>query len=102
MINSLGRWEENKDYSTFPQTEWCDMDYMATWIRSKGYEIKTTMENLILMIFAHYEDDDKYLKKGYFAVKDTRKYPDNLMVNIPDVKAYVEASGGLVEFDYYC
>ena len=102
MINRFGQWEENKDYSTFPQTEWCDMDYMAAWIRSKGYEIKTTMENLVLMIFAHYESDDEFMEKGYFAVKDTQKYPDNLMVNIPDVEAYVEASGGLVEFDYYC
>lgn len=102
MVNNIGQWEESKDYNTYPQTEWCDMDYMAAWIRSKGYEIKTTMENLILMIFAHYEGDNEFMEKRYFAVEDTRKYPDNLMVNIPDVEAYVEASGGLAEFDYYC
>ena len=101
MINHLGQWEENEDYSTYPQEEWCDMDYMAAWIRSKGYEPKTTMKNLILMIFAHYEGDDEYLEKRYFAVEDTRKYPDNLMVNILDIEEYVIASGGLAEFDYY-
>ena len=102
MINNLGQWEENKDYSTFPQAEWCDMDYMAAWIRSKGYEIKTTIENLILMIFSYYDESDEVLEKGYFALEDTRKYPDNLMVNIPDVEVYVETNGGLKEFDYYC
>lgn len=102
MINKFGKWEEEKDYNNISQEHWCDMDYMAAWIRRKDYEIKTTMENLILMIFAHYEGDDEFMEKGYFAVEDARKYPDNLMVNIPDVEAYVEASGGLAEFDYYC
>jgi len=100
MINNLGQWEESEDYNTYPEEKWCDMDYMAAWIRSKGYEIKTNMENLILMIFAHYEDSEEYKENGYFAIADTRKYPNNLMVNIPDIEAYVLASGGLSEFDY--
>ena len=37
--------------------KWCDYDYMAVWIRSKNYTPKTTMENLIEMIFAHYDRD---------------------------------------------
>ena len=39
-------------------------------------------------------------EKGYFAIKDKRKYPDNLMIFIPDVAEYVFANGGLSEFDY--
>ena len=105
MINHLGQWEENKDYTNFPKTEWCDMDYMAVWIRSQGYEPKTSMENLILMVLAHYDnelaegnEDSAYL--GYFAIPEQREWPDNLMINIPDVEAYVEASGGLEMFDF--
>lgn len=38
--------------------------------------------------------------RGYFAIKDERKYPDNLMIFVPDVAEYVFASGGLSKFDY--
>lgn len=100
MINNLGQWEESKDYSTYPKEEWCDMDYMAVWIRSKGYEPKTSMENLITMIFGYYEDTDEVRERGYFGIQDTRKYPDNLMVNIPDVEDYVMLSGGFEMFDF--
>ena len=68
MINNLGQWEESKDYSTYPKEEWCDMDYMAVWIRSKGYEPKTSMENLITMIFGYYEDTDEVRERGYFGI----------------------------------
>ena len=100
MINNLGQWEENKDYSTYPEKEWCDMDYMAVWIRSKGYKPKTSMENIINMIYGYYEDTDEVRERGYFGIQDTRKYPDNLMVNIPDIEDYVMTSGGLEMFDF--
>lgn len=100
MINNLGQWEESTNYNTYPKEKWCDMDYIAAWIRSKGYKIKTSMKNLILMILAYYEDTEEYRKRGYFAIADTRKYPDNLMVNIPDIEEYVLVSGGLSEFDF--
>lgn len=101
MVDMYGRWTEEKDYSTYPDAKWCDYDYMANWIRSTGYEIKTTMVNLIDMIFDFYENEE-FENGSYFVIKDTRPYPDNLMVFIPDIEAYVEASGGLSEFDYYC
>ena len=107
MINKFGQWEENKDYSTFPQSLWCDMDFMAVWIRSKGYEPKTSMENLILMILAHYNDEAEYTlhEDGSctycYAVPDSRPYPEDLMVNIPDVEAYVNDHGGLEEYDTF-
>jgi hypothetical protein len=98
-----GKWIEQSDYNTYPQEKWCDYDYMAAWIRSQKYEPKTTMENLIDMILAYYEDDEKYRENGYgyYKIKDKRKYPDNLMINIEDVSCYVSDNGGLKEFDYY-
>lgn len=100
MVNNIGQWKENKDYNTYPKKEWCDMDYMAVWIRSKGYEPKTSMENIISMILGYYEDTDEVREKGYFGIQDTREYPDNLMVNILDVEDYVMANGGLEMFDF--
>lgn len=47
MVNNLGQWTEEKDYSTYPKEKWCDYDYMAAWVRSEGYEPETSMENLI-------------------------------------------------------
>ena len=100
MVDTYGRWTEEKDYSTYPKEKWCDYDYMAAWIREQGYEPKTDMENLITMIFGYYEDSDEIRERGYFGIQDTRKYPDNLMVNIPDIEEYVIASGGLEVFDF--
>ena len=51
MVDFLGRWTEEKDYSTYPKEKWCAYDEMAVWIRSKGYEPQTSMENLITMMF---------------------------------------------------
>lgn len=53
MVNNLGQWTEEKDYSIYPKEKWCDYDYMAYEIRKNGYEPKTTMENLITVIFLH-------------------------------------------------
>lgn len=108
MINNQGQWEENKDYSTFPQNLWCDMDFMAVWIRNKGYEPKTSMESLIENILFYYNDETSEAtlhEDGsctyYYAVPDERPHPENLMIHIPDVEAYVEDSGGLARFDFW-
>ena len=61
----------------------------ATWI---------TLQIVSYKILAHYSSED--FLNGYFEVKDNREYLDNLMINILDVAAYVEASGGIEEFDY--
>lgn len=102
MVDMYGKWTEEKDYSVYPKEKWCDMDYVAAWIRSVGYEPKTSMENLINMILAHYDNDEFYEDRMYYAVEDNREYPDNLMVFMPDIEAYVEDNGGLEEFDYEC
>lgn len=95
-----GKWTEEKDYSTYPKEKWCDYDYMAAWIRKQKYEPKTSMKNLIEMIFGYYFEDNNVRERGYFTIKDERKYPDNLMIFVPDVEEYVFANGGLSEFDY--
>ena len=90
MVDTYGRWIEEKDYSTYPKDKWCDMDYMAAWIRSTGYEPKTSMENLINKIILAYRED------GF----DRRSFPNNLMIHIPTASLYVQNNGGLKEFDY--
>lgn len=101
MVGVYG-WKADEDYSVIPEEKWCDLDYVAAWIKSVGYKPKTTIENLCHMILSHYDYDEQVLENGYFAIKDERKYPDNLMVYVPDIKEYVFASGGLEEFDYEC
>lgn len=99
MIDKSKIWHE-KDYNTYPESEWCDFDYMANAIRKTGYEVKTNMCNLIDTILSHYDSELYMAGKQYFAVEDTRPYPDSLMINVDDVMAFIEASGGLCEFDY--
>lgn len=95
MVDTYGRWTEESNYSTYPKEKWCDYDYMADWIRSKGYQPKTSMENLISMIFSYYEDEIGTHASEY----DTES--GNFDGSYTDAcQAYVEACGGLKEFDY--
>ena len=95
MVDTYGRWIEEKDYSTYPKSEWCDYDYMTIWIREHGYTPETSMENLITMIFSYYEEEignhvsDYNTENGNFDGTYTEA-----------VQAYVMDSGGLAEFDY--
>lgn len=95
MVDTYGRWTEEKDYNTYPKEKWCDYDYMAAWIREQGYTPETSMENLITMIFSYYEEEignhvsDYDTENGNFDGTYTEA-----------VKAYVMDSGGLAEFDY--
>ena len=78
MVDQFGRWTEEEDYLAYPEEKLCDYDRMAIWIRSEGYEPRTSMENLISMIFAHYNEE----------------------FSIEGCIEFVELSGGLQEFDY--
>lgn len=95
MVDTWGRWAEEKDYSTYPKEKLCDYDCMAIWIREQGYEPETSMENLISNIFYFYEIEigdhvSEYdTENGNFDGTYTEA-----------VQAFVMASGGLVEFDY--
>ena len=77
--SSIGEALENKK---------CDCDRVADWIISTGYQVETSIENLVEMIIAHVESEREGLLYRNF--------------DIDDIKEYVENSGGLREFDYYC
>lgn len=85
MVDQFGRWHVEEDYSTYPKNKWCDCDRVAAWIIREGYEVQTTMENLIDMIFAHYEGECEEQDKEF---------------SVDDCIKFVEASGGIREFDY--
>lgn len=102
MVDMYGKWIEEKDYSVCPENKWCDMDYMANWIRSIGYEPKTSMENLILMVFAHYESCLEEEGRTFYTDITKSENGDGWMVSIEDVSCYVKDNGGLEEFDYEC
>ena len=95
MVDRYGRWIEEQDYSKYPKEKWCDYDYMAAWVISKGYEPETSMENLISMMFNHYENEIGFHASEF----DTET--GNFDGTYTDAcKAFVEASGGIYEFDY--
>ena len=90
MVTAYGKWIEEKDYTSYPEEKWCDYDRMAAWIRKTGYSVKSTMENLIDIIFMCFSDVEQ------------EKY-DSLEGTFTDkCKAYVMDSGGLSEFDFEC
>lgn len=96
MIDWVGRWTAEKDYNEFPIEKWCDMDYIANYIKEQNYTIETDIENLSYMISSYYdtEIEDKTLEY-------TPAYNDNLMIDMLILKSIMEDSGGLSEFDYY-
>ena len=87
MVNNLGQWTEEKDYKNFPKSKMCDYDKMAVLIRLTKYEIQTTMENLINMIFLYFDGE--------------MENEDGLYFSIENVMSYVNNSGGFKEFDYF-
>ena len=98
IINN--KWIMEEDYTMHPKKEWCDMDYVAMWILDTGYKPKTSMENLIHMIFAHYYD---YLEDNDVKFYTDMEWSENgLMISVIDVSCFVNENGGLSEFDYEC
>lgn len=86
MVDAYGRWSE-EDYSTYPKEKWCDYDTAANIIRNTlSYTPKTSMENLIIMIFLHGEDEI---------------YDDNGYLVEEKLLQYIEGSG-IENFDYEC
>lgn len=94
MVDYYGRWTEETDYNTFPKEKWCDMDRVANYIREQGYEPKTTIENLVVMVILHFEgevENNSMFRPAY------RK---NGVINLSKLTLFIETSGGLKEFDY--
>ena len=97
MVDRYGRWTEEQDYSKYPKEKWCDYDYMAVWIRKQEYEPKIPIDDLIANIFTFYEEEVGYHVSDY----DTEN--GNFDGTYTEAtQAFVEASGGLKEFDYEC
>lgn len=69
-----------------------DYELLKQWIESQNYSIKTNIDNLINMVFAHYD--------GYLEDSDPQDYAN--VEYIEGCKEYIEMAGGLQEFDYYC
>lgn len=70
---------------------------MAVWIRKQGYEPKIPIDDLIANIFTFYEEEIGYHVSDY----DTEN--GNFDGTYTEAaQAFVEASGGLKEFDYEC
>lgn len=90
MVDTYGKWIEENDYTSYPKEKWCDYDYMAAWIYDIGYKVKTTMENLITMIFLYFDEETQ---EEYEEVEGTF---------IDKCKQYVMDSGGLSQFDFEC
>ena len=100
MVGAYG-WKAEEDYSVYPENKWCDYDYVAAWIKSVGYEPKTSIENLVEMVVAHYDfwkDDNN--EEFYTDIKESENQ-DGWMISTKDVSCFVEENGGLAEFDYY-
>lgn len=75
-----------------------DYDNIANWIIEQGYKPKTTLENLVHMIILHFDCCDNYGE--YNPENGCGGYGESFTVE--ECKRYVEESGGLSEFDYYC
>lgn len=93
MVDWFGRWTYE---SNTPENEKCDCDRIADWIIGKGYQVKTTIENLVYMIIAHFDNPDNF---GEFD-EETGFGGYGESFTVEECKRYVEESGGFREFDY--
>lgn len=84
MVDTYGRWTYEPNT---PEEKKCDCDRIADWIISTGYQVETSIENLVELIISYAED-------WYITEYDYWEY------NFEDVKEYVENSGGIAEFDF--
>lgn len=81
-----------------PQT---DFDYVAKMILEDRYKVKTDIENLCTKMILMYEGYLEDNNLTHYAIEDNRTYPQNLIINIDDLRVFINESGGLNEFDYY-
>lgn len=86
MTNTYGVWTYEKNTADEKK---CDCDRLADWIISTGYRVETSIEHLTEMIIGYATD---WFEHEY----------DNWEYNLDDVIEYVENSGGITEFDFYC
>lgn len=85
MVNNLGHWWYE---SNTPTNKKCWLDRIADWIISTGYKVETTIENVAIMITSHWKIE----------MEDREEQEDT----IENCIQFVEESGGIGEFDYWC
>lgn len=78
--------------------DWCYFDYLSNAIISSGYQIKTTLENLMIMISLHYEC---YMEDRDECVDSMEAHIDSIEEWVADTLLYVGECGGFREFDYW-
>ena len=91
MINHLGQWFPDEDYSNVNEKDMCDYDYVARYVKSQFYTPKTTMLNLADRLLDAFMAEEEYQPK----------YLSNYMINIDMLSVFVDENGGIEEFDYY-
>ena len=87
MVDPYGNWTYDP---TEPESRWNDMDRVAHWIESQGYEPRTSMENLVVVLMLHFEGDCE---------TENRDYPSSDEL-VEQIAIFVEQSGTLRDFDY--
>lgn len=85
MVDYYGRWTYEPNTA---ENEKCWFDRIADWVMSTKYTIETTIENVAIMITAHWAGE----------MEDREEQEDT----IENCIEYVIDSGGIGEFDYWC
>ena len=67
-------------------------------ILEDGYKVKTTMDNLIVMIILSFDSDDNYGE--YDEETGFGGYGEKF--TLEECYRYIEEHGGYAEFDYHC
>ena len=93
MVDWYGRWKPEKDYSDYPTELMCDCDRIAKRIMEDGYKPKTSIENVVMMVFAYFDASD-IESEGY------ERYTLSGDFNIEECVRYVKDSGDWKEFDW--
>lgn len=88
MVDNMGNWTAEKDYTNYPKEKMCDMDHVAEavidFINKNNYKIKTDIENVCYILLMMITDEDG----NYDISKDSITYE-------------IESHGGVSDFDYY-
>ena len=78
-----------------PEEKWGMFDYLANTIMNSGYEIKTGLSNLMVMMILHFECWQEEVDFMEAHIDSPEEWAQAIIDE-------VEASGGFREFDYWC
>ena len=95
MVDWYGRWTYEPN---MPEKKKCDCDRLAElvlkWCSEHNYKIKTTIENIVLMIYSYVDNPDmeEELERDYGVVPG--------WYITPEIVFEVAESSGIPEFDW--